>query len=71
MFVIVTYELALQPGLAIYERFLDPKDGEITLKGEQLVDFPQLPETQPVTLLAKKFHVDNDRLVVREAELVV
>jgi hypothetical protein len=70
MFVIVTYELALQPGLAIYERFLDPKDGEVTLKGEQLVDYPKLPEFQQVTLLAKQFRLDNERLVVKEAELV-
>jgi hypothetical protein len=34
VFVIVRHELALQPGLAVWEAFHDPKHGQVKLDGE-------------------------------------
>jgi hypothetical protein len=39
VFVIVRHELALQPGLAVWEAFHDPKDGQVKLDGETLSRF--------------------------------
>jgi hypothetical protein len=46
----VRYELALQPGLAVWEAFHDPKDGKVKLDGENVFAFPKLPEFQQLTL---------------------
>ena len=50
VFVIVRHELALQPGLAVWEAFHDPKDGLVKLDGEQVLTFPKLTDFQQVTL---------------------
>ena len=50
VFVIVRQELALQPGLAVWEAFHDPKDGQVKLDGEHVVAFPKLTDFQQVTL---------------------
>ena len=42
--------LALQPGLAVWEAFHDPKDGKVKLDGENVVTFLKLQEFQQVTL---------------------
>ena len=44
LFVIARHELALQPGLAVWEAFHDPKDGKVKLDGENVVAFPKLAE---------------------------
>ena len=49
MFVIARHELALQPGLAVWEAFHDPKDGKVKLDGENVIEFPKLPEFKQVT----------------------
>ena len=39
VFVIVRNEIALQPGLAVWEAFHDPKDGKVKLDGENVIRF--------------------------------
>jgi hypothetical protein len=70
VFVIVRHELALQPGLAVWEAFHDPKDGKVKLDGDKVVEFPKLPEMQQVTLKVLRWEEKDKRLVIREAELV-
>ena len=70
LFVIVRNELALQPGLAVWEAFHDPKDGKVKLDGENVVTFPKLTEFQQVTLKVLRWEERDKRLVVKDAELV-
>jgi hypothetical protein len=70
VFVIVRHEIALQPGLAVWEGFHDPKDGKVKLDGENVVTFPKLPEFQQVTLKVLRWAEQDKRLVIKDAELV-
>jgi hypothetical protein len=70
VFVIARHELALQPGLAVWEAFHDPKDGKVKLDGENVVTFPKLPEFQQVTLKVLRWEERDTRLVIKDAELV-
>jgi hypothetical protein len=71
LFVIVRNELALQPGLAVWEAFHDPKDGKVKLDGENVVTFPKLTEFQQVTLKVLRWEERDKRLVIKDAQLVV
>jgi hypothetical protein len=67
----VITELALQPGVATYERFFDPtKDTEVKVLGEQVVSFPKLPDFSPVTFRVEKYRVFDEKLVITAAERV-
>jgi hypothetical protein len=70
VFVIVRNELALQPGLALWEAFHDPKDGRVKLDGENVVAFPKLPDFQQVTLKVLRWEEKDKRFVIKDAELV-
>jgi hypothetical protein len=51
--VVVEHEIALQPGVAIWQRYFDPKkDSFVKVEGETVVDFPKLKEFQPVKVRA-------------------
>ena len=70
VFVIVRNEIALQPGLALWEAFHDPKDGKVKLDGENVIQFPKLPDFQQVTLKVLRWEEKDKRFVIRDAELV-
>ena len=70
VFVIARRELELQPGLAVWEAFHDPKDGKVKLDGENVVVFPKLPEFQHVTPKVLPWEERDKRLVIKEAEMV-
>jgi hypothetical protein len=70
VFVIVRIELALQPGMAVWEAFHDPKDGKVKLDGEIVTAFPKLPEFQQVTLKVLRWEERDKRLVIKDAEIV-
>jgi hypothetical protein len=70
VFVIVRHELALQPRLAVWEAFDDPKDGQVKLDGENVVAFPKLPEFQQVTLKVLRWEKLDKRFVIKEAQSV-
>ena len=70
VFVIARHELALQPGLAVWEAFHDPKDGKVKLEGESVVTFPKLPEFQQVTLKVVRWEERDKHLVIKDAEMV-
>ena len=69
VFVITRHELALQPGLAVWESFHDPKDGKVKLDGESVVTFPKLPEFQQVTIKVLRWEERDKRLVIKDAEV--
>lgn len=66
--VCVRHEIALQPGLAVFEEYPDLKAGTVKLDGDKVVEFPKLPEMQPVTLKVLRWEERDKRLVIKEAE---
>lgn len=66
--VCIRHELALQPGLAVYESY-PPIDGKsVRVEAETVVEFPRLPELQPVTLKVLRWAERDKGLVIKEAE---
>ena len=70
VFVIVRNELALQPGLAVWEAFHDPKDGRVKLDGDKVIEFLRLPDFQQVTLKVLRWPEQDKRMVIKEAIVV-
>jgi len=70
VFVIARHELALQPGLAVWEAFHDPKDGKVKLDGENVIEFPKLTDFAQVTLKVLRWEEKDKRFVIKDAELV-
>ena len=68
--VCIRTELALQPGLAIFEEYPDLKDGKVKLDGDKVVEYPKLPEMQQVTLKVIRWDERDKHLVIKEAQLV-
>ncbi|MEO7300834.1 MAG: hypothetical protein ABI042_19890 [Verrucomicrobiota bacterium] len=64
------HELALQPGLAVFEEYPEQKDGKVKLDGDNVVEFPKLPEFQQITLKAIRWEERDKRLVIKEAQVV-
>ena len=68
--ICVRHELALQPGLAVFEEYPDLKEGKVKLDGDNVVEFPRLAEFQHVTLKVLRWDERDKRLVIKEAQLV-
>ena len=66
--VCVRHEWALQPGLVVFEGYPDLKDGKMKLDGENVVEFPKLPEIQQVTLRVLRWEGQDKRMIIKEAE---
>lgn len=69
--VCVQHEIALQPGLAVYEEYPDLKDGKVKLDGDKVVEFPKMPEMQQITLKVLRWEERDKRLVIKDAQVVV
>jgi hypothetical protein len=65
----VTHEIALQPGVVIWERYFDPKKDfdVVRLDGDKVTAFPSLPEFQQITLRAERFKSDGEKFVISSA----
>jgi hypothetical protein len=70
-FVVARHELALQPGLAVWEAYHDPKDGKVKLDGEKVIEFPKLKDFEQVTLKVLRWEEKDKRFIIKDAELVV
>lgn len=68
--VCIRHELALQPGLAVFEEYPELKDGKVKLDGDTVVEFPKLPELQQVTLKVLRWEERDKRLIIKEADRV-
>jgi hypothetical protein len=68
--VCIRHELALQPGMAVFEEYPDLKDGKVKLDGDKVVEFPKLPEMQQVTQKVLRWEERDKRLIIKEAEMV-
>jgi hypothetical protein len=70
LLVIVRHAIALQPGLAVWEGFHDPKNGKVKIEGDIVTAFPTLAEFQQVTAQVIRWEERDKRLVMREAKVV-
>jgi hypothetical protein len=68
--VCVRHEIALQPGMAVFEEYPDLKDGKVKLDGDKVVEFRKLPEMQQVTLKVLRWEEKDKRFIIKDAELV-
>ena len=68
--VCVRHEIALQPGMAVFEEYPELKDGKVKLDGDKVVEFPKLPEFQQITLKVLRWEERDKRLVIKEAQMV-
>jgi hypothetical protein len=68
--VCVRHELALQPGLAVFEEYPDLNAGKVRLDGDKVVEFPRLPDMQQVTLKVVRWEARDKQLVIKEAQMV-
>lgn len=68
--VCVRHELALQPGLAVFEEYPELKDGKVKLDGDNVIEFHKLPEFQQVTLKVLRWAERDKRLIIKEAQMV-
>jgi len=66
--VCVRHEIALQPGLAVFEEYPDLKAGTVKFEGDKVSEFPKLPEMQAVTLKVLRWEERDKRMVIKEAE---
>jgi hypothetical protein len=69
--VCVRHEIALQPGMAVWEEYHEPKDGKVTLDGETVVAFPRLADFQPITLKVLRWAERDKRLIIKEGQIVL
>ncbi len=70
-FVCVKHELALQPGMAVWEEYYDPdRDSEVETDGLELRKYPKIPEFESVLLRTKQVKVRNDLVHVSNVERI-
>lgn len=72
MVVKVTHEIALQPGVVIWERYFDPvKDNDlVSLLNDRVSVFPKLEEFSPLALRVDRFKADGEKFVLTSAAIV-
>jgi len=71
MVVKVQHEIAIQPGVVIWERYFNPTiDHDVLLEGEIVTKFPVLAEFQTVTLRAERYKADGEKLVISQAVVI-
>ena len=68
--ICIRHELALQPGLAVFEEYPELKDGKVKLDGDNVVEFHRLPEFQQITLKVIRWEERDKRFVIKEAQMV-
>ena len=67
--VCIRHELALQPGMAVFEEY--PELGKVKLDGDNVIEFHRLPEMQQVTLKVLRWAEQDKRMVIKEAIVVI
>lgn len=69
--VSVKHELALDPGIIILDRFIDPNSSnEVKVVGDEVKDFPQLKKFEPIFVRVKKIKEYNSQMTASDWEFV-
>jgi hypothetical protein len=67
-FVSVTHEIALQPGVAVYQKTYNLGDAGIKVIDEKVTEFPKLKEFQPISLKLNRYKGESDKLAIYDAD---
>lgn len=68
---LVKHELALQPGVAVLERFLDPKDNpQVEISGDEVSKYPELKTFEPVAVKATRIKEVNGQITTSNWQVV-
>ncbi len=65
--VCVRHEIALMPGLAVWEEYPDVNGNQVKIEGEQVTEFPRLPALKPIELKVLRWQERDKALLIREA----
>ena len=68
--VCIKHEIALQPGLAIFEEYPNLTDGKVKIEGDNVTEFGKLPEFQTIWLRVIRWEERNKQLVIKEAQML-
>ena len=69
--VMVKHELSIEPGVAVLDQFIDPAaDNRVSLEGDTVKKFPELPKYQPVTVRVGRYRDFNNQFHASDWELV-
>jgi len=69
--VSVKHELALDPGLIILDRFIDPNTtNDVKVVGDEVKDFPHLKKFEPIIICVQKIKEYNNQMTASDWELV-
>jgi len=69
-FVTSREEIALQPGVAIFSRFYDSNDPNISISGDKVVKYPALKEFKTYEIKANRFKLNHEGQMVISDGLV-
>lgn len=68
---LVKHELALDPGLAVLERFLDPKENpQVVIEGDEVTKYPELKKFEAVAVKASRIRDNNGQISSSSWEIV-
>ena len=70
VFVIVEHEIALCPGVARVEQFIDPASGDVVLEGLEVKSFPQWEQFKEIALRVEKFRFVGEQVVITRFEKI-
>ena len=71
--VVIEYEIATQPGVAVWTVFTDPKtDTSVRIDGDRVVEFTKFKEFQQITIKAIRLRSDEHtgQLIIKAGELI-
>ncbi len=67
----VQHEIATQPGVVLFEQYMDPKESkEVKVEGDKVVAYPQLPQFSEITLKVLRYRFAQERFIVTGAEQI-
>lgn len=68
---LVRHELALQPGIAILEEFIDPRGNpEVQIEGDKVKKYPQLKEFESLIIKATRVRENNGQISVGNWDII-
>ncbi len=70
MLVKLQHELALTPGVAIWEEYIETEDKRVEIHGNEVKKFPSLPMLTDILLKVGRFKEFNRQLYVSNAEQI-
>ncbi|WP_269537362.1 hypothetical protein [Cerasicoccus fimbriatus] len=69
--VIISHEIGTQPGVVIWDQFLDPRERtDVRLKDDQVAEYPKLDLYKPVTVQVSAMEASKGRTVIKRGQVI-